>query len=87
MLTMARTIVSSHQCEVSEVQCNRGFDEKMYQGLIQNEGERIAAIARQIYNACALSSNVNWDLLVDNARWIISPYEVDPIPCTKYPCG
>jgi hypothetical protein len=46
----------------------------MYQGLIQNEGERIAAIARQIYNACALSSHVDWDLLADNARWIISPY-------------
>jgi hypothetical protein len=74
VLEMARTIVSSHRAEQSEAQGSEPFDEEMYLGLVQNEGERVAEISRQIYDACALSGNVDWCLLVDNARWIISPY-------------
>jgi hypothetical protein len=74
VLEMARRIVSSHQCEDSNAPGGEPFDEEMYLGLLQNEGERVADLSRQIYDACDLSSNVDWCLLIDNARWILSPY-------------
>ena len=74
VLQMARSIVSSHRGKESEAQGSEPFDENMYLALVQNEGERVAEISRQIYDACGLSKNVDWDLLVDNACWIISPY-------------
>jgi hypothetical protein len=71
---MAHTIVLSHQREESKAQGSEPFNEDMYLLLKQTEGQRVAEISRQIYDACALSSDVDSNLLVDNARWIISPY-------------
>ena len=74
VLQMARTIVLSHRREESKAQGGEPFHEDMYLHLEQTEGQRVAEISRRIYDACALSSDVDWNLLVDNARWIISPY-------------
>lgn len=71
---MARTIVSSLKRYESETQCSEPVDDEIFLGLVQNEGERVADISRQIYDDCALSANVDWCLLVDNARWVLSPY-------------
>jgi hypothetical protein len=74
VLQMARTIVLSHRPEESKAQGSEPFDEDMYLLLVNTESERAAEISRQIYDACALSSDVDWNFLVDNARWIISPH-------------
>jgi hypothetical protein len=74
---MARQIVSSHGDKELEPQRPEPFDEEMYSGIAQNQGKRVAEISRQIYDVCALSSNVDWCLLIDNARWIMSPYQAE----------
>lgn len=77
LLDLARTIVSSHLSPVSESDTARPFDKKMYDALVQNEGPRVADICRQIFDGCDLARSpdtIDWDLLVDQARWIISPY-------------
>jgi hypothetical protein len=75
VLDMARKIVSGHGRQEPEAQGAEPFDQDLYLSLVQNEGERLADISRQIYDVCALSSrDVDWDLLSAQARWILSPY-------------
>ena len=71
---MARTIVQSHRREGAEAQGQGPMDEDMYRHLVDTESERVANLCLEIYHRCALSNDVDWNLLVDNARWIISPY-------------
>ena len=75
IIKIARNIVSSHLPEGRrEAQGGDSFDEDMYASLVQNESERVAKISWHIYGACGLSNkNVDWELLVDNARKVISP--------------
>jgi hypothetical protein len=76
IIRMAREMVSSHLPEgPREAQGGDSFDEGMYASLVQNESERVAKISWHIYGACGLSNeNVDWELLVYNARKVISPY-------------
>ncbi len=76
IIRMAREMVSSHLPEgPRETQGGDSFDEGMYASLVQNETERVAKISWHIYGACGLSNeNVDWQLLVDNARKVMSPY-------------
>ena len=74
VLKIARRIVSSLGGDEAGSQAVVPFNEDMYASLEQNDSERVAKISREIYNACALSSNVDYDELASCAYLVISPY-------------
>lgn len=75
MLYLARTIVASHRCDESETQRGEPYPAEMYECDQQNNGQRVAEICRKIYYACGLSHKADWVLLLNNASWVMSPYQ------------